>query len=341
LQFLLGLAISAVCIWLLLRQVDLNHVGAVLSQARPALLVAAAAMYFVAMSLRAWRWTVLLTPIKRLSLPEIWPVTAVGYAGNVLLPARMGEVLRIAVLRKRGVSMSAGLATVAAERMIDGLATVAVVLITMRFLPQTAPQWLTTAGQLTGAIFAAGLVLLWVMLSARPWVERVLQRMSGRLPLLVKPAAWALRFVDGLGVLRSPGLLARTLAITALAWLASIAEYWLAMRAVDVNLSAAGAAFSLSAIGLSSAVPAAPGYVGTQELVGVTVLGLWGVPAATALAASLAFHVIDIVPIAIVGLIVGWRDLVGPGSQAPGSQVLHPQAPSPAASGEAERGKPV
>ncbi len=43
----------------------------------------------------------------------------------------------------------------------------------------------------------------------------------------------------------------------------------------------------------------------------MTVLGLWGVPAATALAASLAFHVVEIVPIGIAGLIVGWREGVG------------------------------
>jgi hypothetical protein len=42
--------------------------------------------------------------------------------------------------------------------------------------------------------------------------------------------------------------------------------------------------------------------------VGVTVLGLWGVAAPTALAASLAFHVVEIVPIGIVGLIVAWRE---------------------------------
>ena len=80
------------------------------------------------------------------------------------------------------------------------------------------------------------------------------------------------------------------------------------MRSVGVQLSPAGAAFSISAIGLSSAVPAAPGYVGTQELVGVTMLGLWSVPPEPALAASLAFHVIEIVPIGIVGLILAWRE---------------------------------
>jgi uncharacterized protein (TIRG00374 family) len=313
LQLLLGVAVSAVAIWLLLRQVDLRLVGHALAQAQLPFLLLATAMYFVSMSLRAWRWSVLLRPVKRLSWRDVWPVTALGYAGNLVLPARLGELLRAALMRTRGVSAGSALATIAAERMIDGLATVAIVLFTTRLLPETAPQWLISAGRVAAVVFGVGLLVLFAMLLARPLVARVLDALSARVHWLAKPSGWALRFLDGLAVLRSPGLLARIVGITALAWAASITEYWLAMASMGIRLPPAGAAFSISAIGLSSAIPAAPGYVGTQELVGVTVLGLWGVPAELALAASLAFHVIEIVPIGIVGLIVAWREgVLGP-----------------------------
>ncbi len=338
LQLTVGLAVSAASIYLLLREVNLKLVGQALAQAQWWLLFASAGMYFVAMTLRAWRWTVLLTPVKRLSLRQVWPVSVLGYAANLILPARLGEVLRAAILRTRGVPMSAGLATVAAERVIDGLTTVALVLLTMPLLPQSAPQWLITAGRVVGAVFAAGLIMLWLVLAARPLVARILDRLTARFPMLGKPAAWTLKFVDGLAVLRSPALLARVVGITALAWMASITEYWLAMRAVGVTLSPAAAAFSISAIGLSTAVPAAPGYVGTQELVGVAVLGLWGIPAATAVAASLAFHVVEIVPIGIAGLIVGWREGIGfsPKAAVSLSEDLD-EAPPVAVAGAAEQ----
>ena len=192
--------------------------------------------------------------------------------------------------------------------MVDGLTTVGLALFTMPLLAKSAPSWLLTAGRAAGAVFAVGLLALWAVILARPRVERLLNRLSERFPLVAKPAVWALRFVDGLAVLRSPVLLGRTLALTALAWTFSILEYWFALASVGVQLPPAGAAFSISAIGLSSALPAGPGYVGTQELVGVTVLGLWNVPAATALAASVTFHVVEIVPIALAGLVVGWRE---------------------------------
>ncbi len=317
LQLGLGLAVSAASVWLLLRQVDLRLVGDALTRADWPWLLAGAGMYFVAMTLRAWRWAVLLRPVKRLTLREIWPVTVLGYAGNIVLPARLGEVLRTAVLRRRGVPMSAGLATVAAERVIDVLATVTLVLATLPLLPQNAPEWLVTGGRIVGAGFAAGLLGLWFVLTARGEVARLLQRLTNRLPWLAKPSSAALRFVDGLAVLRSPGLLVRVIGLTVMAWTASIAEYWLALRALGLQLSPPAAAFSISAIGLSSAIPAAPGYVGTQELVGVMVLGLWGFPAAAALAASLAFHVVDIAPIGLVGIVVGWREGVRFSSAGP------------------------
>jgi glycosyltransferase 2 family protein len=310
---MLGVTVSAVAIWLLLRQVDLRLVGQALGQARLPLLLLATAMYFVSMTLRAWRWSILLRPVKHLGWREVWPVTALGYAGNLVLPARLGELLRAAVMRNRGVSAGSALATIATERMVDGLATVGIVLVTTRLLPESAPQWLVDAGRMAALVFGAGLLVLFAMLLARPVVARVLAGISERMRWAAKPAGWALRFVDGLAVLRSPGLLARVVAITALAWAASITEYWLAMAAMGIELPLAGAAFSISAIGLSSAIPAAPGYVGTQELVGVTVLGLWGVPPEIALAASIAFHVIEIVPIGLVGLVVAWREgVLGP-----------------------------
>ena len=307
LRWLLGLAISAVSLWLLLRQVDLRQAGAVLSQVSVPLLAAAVAMYFASLSLRAWRWAILLRPIRPLSWRQVWPATVLGYAGNLVLPARLGELLRAAALRSRGVPMSAGLATIAAERMLDGLTTAGLVLLASRLLP-AVPAWLVAASRVAGAVFGAGILVLWLGLTGRPWVSVLLDRVVARFPVLAPPSIWTLRFLDGLAVLHSPALLARVVLVTALAWAASTIEYWLAAAAVGVALSPAAAAFCVSAIGLSSAIPAAPGYIGTQELAGVTVLGLWHVPPEAALAASLAFHAIEIVPLGLAGLLVAWRE---------------------------------
>jgi uncharacterized membrane protein YbhN (UPF0104 family) len=59
-------------------------------------------------------------------------------------------------------------------------------------------------------------------------------------------------------------------------------------------------------IGLSTAIPAAPGSVGTYEFVGVSVLTLLGQDPASALAAVVLLHVIGTLPVALVGLVTTW-----------------------------------
>lgn len=307
-SILLGILISGLALWWLLRQIDLSQVRPVVAQARLWWLLPALALYFVSLSVRAWRWRWLLMGVRPMSWRQLWPVTAIGYAGNVLLPARLGELLKAVVLSRRGVHISAALGSIATERVLDGLTTVGILLLAGRSLPATAPIWLTAAIRTAGVFFAGGLLLLWLALAFRPVVSAFLGRWADRFPWLTRPLRWFDRFLDGLAVLRSPGFLARSVGITLLGWLITVIEYWCVLYAFRLRLNPLAAAFSVSAIGLSTAVPAAPGYVGTQELAGVTILGLYGVPGEVAFSASVTFHLIEMLPIALVGLVLIWRE---------------------------------
>jgi uncharacterized membrane protein YbhN (UPF0104 family) len=52
---------------------------------------------------------------------------------------------------------------------------------------------------------------------------------------------------------------------------------------------------------LSTAIPSAPGYIGTFELAAVAALGALGVPGESALAVAVLTHVTTTIPIAIAG----------------------------------------
>ncbi len=307
-SIVIGLAISALALWLLVRQIDFVQARLAVAQARWWWLLPALALYFVSLSVRAWRWRWLLMGVRPLSWRQMWPVTAIGYAGNVLLPARLGELLRAIVLGRRGVHVSAALGSIATERVLDGLATVGILLLAGYSLPGSAPLWLTVAIRMAGILFIGGLLILWLALVFRRIVMAVLTRLAGRSSWLRGPVKWFGGFLDGLATLRSPAFLIRAVGITALGWLITVAEYWLVLHAFNLNLNPVAAAFAVSAIGLSTAIPAAPGYVGTQELAGVTMLGLYGVPGEVALGASVTFHLIEMLPIALVGLLLIWRE---------------------------------
>jgi len=55
---------------------------------------------------------------------------------------------------------------------------------------------------------------------------------------------------------------------------------------------------------LATAVPAAPGYVGTFELAATATAVALGVPRAEALAMAILVHVITLIPIAVAGAVV-------------------------------------
>ena len=57
-----GALISAVCLWLLLRSVDLAKVGETLSQANPTWIALAFMWIALAIALRCWRWQLLFLP---------------------------------------------------------------------------------------------------------------------------------------------------------------------------------------------------------------------------------------------------------------------------------------
>ncbi len=71
---------------------------------------------------RALRWNYLLAPLGvRIPRAPLLAISSVGFMAILALPARLGEFVRPGLMRKRGISASAALGTVAVERIVDGL----------------------------------------------------------------------------------------------------------------------------------------------------------------------------------------------------------------------------
>jgi uncharacterized protein (TIRG00374 family) len=312
-QIVLGLLVSALLLWLTLRQIELSQAWQALCSAHWWFLAPAVATYFADLAARTWRWSVLLRPVQPLSWRRLYGVVILGYMGNMLLPARLGELLRAGLLSRRGISGSAALGSIATERVLDGLTTVAILLVASHFLPR--PEWLAAGLITVTALFLAALLALALMLALRPSVTRVLARMAARYPRSQRLTFWILRFLDGLGVLSRPSLLAGAVGIGLLAWTLSALEYFWIFRAFDLPLGPMAILFALSAMSLSTIVPSAPGYVGTLEFAGVAVLGALGIAPADAFSATVLIHLLQIVPVTVAGLPWAWREGLSPGRE--------------------------
>jgi len=103
-------------------------------------LAVAVAVYFVGVSLRGLRWQRLIRPIQEIPVSQATSLLLIGYTANNVLPARMGDVMRVFLLgRETGIRKSALLATIVLERIMDVLAILAIILVCTVVLSWESP----------------------------------------------------------------------------------------------------------------------------------------------------------------------------------------------------------
>lgn len=317
-KFWLGVAISAIFVyWTASSLVDWAAFWAALRQAHYWWLLPGIAVYFCAVWARTWRWHYMLRHMANVPLRRLFPIVVIGYMGNNIYPARAGEVIRSYVLkRNEQVSVSASLATVALERLFDGLVMCVFVFATLPFVPLPPSYRMLVAGFST-LFFVALIVFL--LLAARP--ERTNQlaaRIIARIvPSRIRPRTGdlAAKFIRGLESLRSPREVLMIFLTSVAIWLTETTKYWFVMHAFPFAVSFPVLMLMTAVVNLFTTIPSAPGYVGTFDAPGIQVLKNFGVTASTATAYTIVLHVALWLPVTLLGLFymsresVRWRDI--------------------------------
>ena len=306
----LGVAISLAFIWLAVRGLQLEDFWQALKGANYWWLIPGVAVYFIAVWVRAWRWHYLLEPVQRVPTGVMFPITAIGYMGNNIYPARAGEVLRAVILkRKRGIPISASLATIIVERIFDGVVMLGFVFVN---LPRLAR--LTSDSGLIGNIQQAALIGTGVFVGAlvlflaAAMMPRQAVRIGAWLVQRLAPTALrerllALlnRFLEGLASLRSPLHVLMVFVTSVIIWLLETGKYWFVMHAFRLQLSFFVLMLMNGIVNLATSIPSAPGYIGTFDAPGIAVLTASGVNQATATGYTIVLHVALWLPITLLG----------------------------------------
>jgi glycosyltransferase 2 family protein len=308
----LGIAISLVLIWWVLRGVDSAEVWASVRTARWGLLVAAVAVATFGFAIRAMRWKLLLHPLRPgIGFRPRFAAVNIGFAANNLLPARVGEFARAwAISRLEPVTATGALGSLVVERFLDTIAVFS--LLAIALLHPSFPGDATVAGRPIGtfvtvlgillAILMVGVLLLLllprVFVGLAGWVGRFLpERMA-------EPLVEGLRsFLAGFASLRSPRLLLGALAWSFGFWAWNALSFWLAFQAFGIDQGYVTALFVQGVIGLGVAIPSAPGFFGTFHAAAVVGLHeVYGVGEGATLAFAFGYHLGGFIPVTIMGL---------------------------------------
>jgi glycosyltransferase 2 family protein len=292
-RFPLGLVVSAVAlaavVWWARRQEAPTFPTA---PGDVALVLGAVPVYLLITVVRGWRWHAILrrAGVEHRAADAI-ALTAVGYMGNTILPARGGELLRILLMAERSSARRREvLGSLIAERLLD-IATLVLLF--------TAITWFGVAGaarerELAAWAFTAG-VAICLLLAAY-----LLLRRRGRLEgfaARIRPVALASRLLIG----RNGFELAL---LTLVIWALEAVVLWLVVEGVGLPVSYLQAVFVVVLTSFAAAVPAGPGYLGTLDAAILFALDTLGVRGGQAISVVVLWRFVLFVPITVVGLVI-------------------------------------
>lgn len=310
---LLGIVVSLVLLAWALHGVPLGELISRLRGVRTLPLVLTVAIATARFPLVAFRWRLLLRREGAVpSYSALWHATAIGFMANNLLPARAGEFARAyAARRLAGARFTTALATIAVERVLDGIVLVVLLLVAVVAggFARDASVWgvplirvAQGAGVLFGGLLLVALVLVhWpqpVVGLARSVAPRVLPGHLAERTLVVLQG-----FLLGFEALRRPGSFAVVLFWSFAVWLVTAASYWVGFQAFDLDLPWSAAFMIQGVVALGIAVPSSPGFVGVFEAAARVALALYGLQEGGAVPFALAYHLATFLPITMLGLL--------------------------------------
>jgi len=263
--------------------------------------VVAIGLNLLSVVVRAFAWNTVIKqaiPPPHPRFPLVFSAFSVGLFANAVLPGRIGELARVAVLTRKlriqgrsDGTWAALVGTVFAHRLFDLVPTVGLILYVLA--TAKIPHWALTSLLIVGVI-SFGL-FAFAFASARRHHQSVVEEVGGPVKRLVTMARY------GLGVLHAPGPAAIAAFFQCCGWLFQLLAVYTAMRAFDIHAPLPAAALVLLLMNVATLFPLWPGNIGLLQAVVALPLRSYGVATAKALAFGFGLQAIE----ASVGVGVG------------------------------------
>ena len=259
--------------------------------------VVAVALNLLSVITRSLSWDTAVKesmPPPHPSYPLVFSAFCVGLFANAVLPGRVGELARVAVLSRRMPGRSGTAArlvgSVFAHRMFDLFP--AIVLVVWVLLEAKIPKWAYFSIEVA---LGVGIVLFVVAVLLARMHQKDAVEGVGRMRLL-----WA-RARQGLGVMRRPAAAATAAAFQFAGWTCQLFAVWSAMFAFHIHQPLVAAGLVLVLMNVATIFPLWPGNVGLTQAAIALPLVNYGVDYARGIAFGIGLQLIE----ASVGVGIG------------------------------------
>jgi len=253
----------------------------------------------------SWRLTI-SQALPRADQPRLVHVLSsfgVGLLANAIVPGRLGELARVATLRRHlpqaphGTSATL-VGTVFAHRLFDLVP--ATILVVWVLLTAEVPHWAVVSFVIAALVGFALFTIAW--LGARRHKRPVMSEGVGSVRHLLGMAR------QGLTVLKAPLPLAGAVLLQCLGWLMQLLAVYAAMQAFDIDAPLPAAGLVLVLMNIATIVPLWPGNVGLVQAAVALPLLNYGVPYATGFAYGIVLQAIEMACGVGLGLIALGRE---------------------------------
>ena len=303
-KYVVGIIFSCVFIYFCVRGLEFEKIVEALQDVKYSYMIIAAVLILSLSALRSLRWGIILSPIEKIGQRSLFPVFSVGFMAVVLIPMRVGELVRAYLLRTNShVSFTTALSTIFVERVFDMLTML--LILFMVILQVSVPIWLLKAGYTALILF--GLIVLFMCFlyfktektlnAIRPVIGMLPRRFEGKIEGLIK------NFIAGFEIIRSPGKVLGIAILSALIWgisgLAIYSLFW--FQGLELSFVVAFFVLVVNIVGVS--LPTAPGMLGNFQISCIVALSLFNVNKDAAFVFSMVYYLLGIGIVVLLGLV--------------------------------------
>lgn len=309
-RFWLGILFSVVCVaWLLVRT-DWAATWQAVITTNYRLVLIATLVNFASIPLRSLRWQAMFPIADKPPLGRLTAIMLIGQAVNVIMPARMGDLLKANLVGTSSAALV--ISTIILQSILD-LVMVSGLIIILLFTV-SLPGWMQGSAQALLLTTLVALVGIAVFALSRMQIIALLERFTQRWSKgktgsrqVSRLKQMAEQFLQGFTLLRQPNVMITLLVWSIFIWLTYGAVNYILLRAVGIPQTWLMAFFVLVVLQVGTAVPSSPGRVGVYHYLSVEALSAFAVAETGAVSFAIIAHIISIVLPMLLGLALAWK----------------------------------
>src|ERR1043166_8515848 len=288
----LGLAASAVFVYLAVRHLELGKVEDALRSAQIVPWVPLGiGCYLLGHLVRGQRCRLLVRREANLPLGTATNIVLVGYGANNVFPARLGELVRAGMLAERtGLPIAQSLAITLIERVLDGLAIL--LLLVIGTMASDTPGWIADLVRVALLVFGVATAVILVGAHSPGTIVAAASRIGNKLvPRWHDRLVSLATSVTNAGAcLRDPRDAIMLGFYSVVIWLLDAALFIAILPAFGISHSFRDGVVAMSVTNLGLLVPSSPGFIGPFHYFCARAVMAQGVPAEVALAYATLVH---------------------------------------------------